>query len=428
MTKQYQHPLSPDTHSWRYEHPLSPGNRAFGAVLRNALYADTSRGLKAARKIDAIDIDAGRVDPELVGDIRKMEADLEWFHQTDQPDNLEDALRREALHGPRMVDIASLERRFGIGKSREMESKYALMIYGESHTGFDFFNIHDQLGKALNNTEKAIVFPVVRDLINRSRDVGKLFPAELQEGAMYSYGESVANILYVLNALKRGHKLPRELPLGKSGKVEIGEYDFDHAVETIISTDEAVGRIIKSTGRCQPVERVAIPNPDRTLNTGLYRFGEQGDVLATVRLLATAKRDNDIEYGNRNGTQASISYVTQEYGGFVPERIKEQKSSFSIRIDNEDDKLGFDIGSILGKKGSLGKRIADLIAIGDALRTREGNGKEPALNHNSSKFIGSGLEERELFAGIAADKLAEFEARATATEISRLGLGQRAGA
>lgn len=301
-----------------------------------------------------------------------------------------------------------------------------LSIFADYH---EFFDVSKSLKDSLTDVEQKVFFPQISGFIARAQKVGALFPYDLEEEARYSYGESVANVLYALLALQQERDIPASLPLRGGHDEPITRFNsIDDGVNTIVMTNLALDRIWKSTLQDQPVERVAIPNPNKTLNTGIYRLGQKRDVLATVRLLATSKLDPSIEYGGSSGTQASIGYVTQENGGFIPEEKDKQKSEFSIRIDNEGDTLSLDIGSIRGREGTLGKRIADLIAIGDMYRTEIRGDKELSLNHNVSKFLGTGLEQRELFAVLASEKAAEFENRATATEISRLGLSQKAGA
>ncbi|MEI7521934.1 MAG: hypothetical protein WCJ86_00490 [Candidatus Saccharibacteria bacterium] len=314
-------------------------------------------------------------------------------------------------------DLLSLSQQH-IGSSGDTNSidRLNTILYSRN---IDFGIATNQLLDVVNNDEREQVFTRLSSLTGKSQHVGKLFPDELESLAAASFGETVQNFVYTLGALKNSGNLPDNLPLGDNGKVDVGSYSFDKAVSVLGELDDTISRITTiANDTNSPVQRV-----NQTGSYGMYRLGDNGQVLATVRILASTNPDTAIEYGNRDGAQASIGYSVDVARTYNSPYKKEQKNPFSIRIDNEGDKLALDIGSILGKPGTLGKEVADLIAIGDSLRSRE-TGDSPRLNHNSRLFVGTGLEDRQVFARVAAQKAEEFERRAIERPLRQLVLNE----
>ena len=210
------------------------------------------------------------------------------------------------------------------------------------------------------------------------------------------------------------------MPLLGGKFIKLGTFTFVSAVQTLETFNSAMRVIFNATDPSlnQPVTRV-----NKTGLYGMYRFGNTANVTSTVRLTAKTSYDPAVEYYNQNGTQASIGFSIEEDRGFMSHEREAHRSPLSIRIDNEGDTLALDIGSILGKKGTLGKRVADIIAIGDAYRSVH-TPKTPTLNHNSQPYKYSGMHEAETFARIASEFAERLERRVTFTVASQLALKQ----
>lgn len=328
------------------------------------------------------DIDAGRVDPELDRAISDVE-----------------------IYRGFMDSVAGLP-----PEQQELMAKN-LYTYGRFR---DFIPALKELNTQLDTTERHEVLPLLSSLLELSPQIGGLYPGDLSKAVTEAFGESITSTIFTLAELKRGEDLPKKLPLKGDREVVIGSYTFEDCVDTLRSLDSSLRVIIDAKNAINdgPVTRV-----NNTGAYGMYRFGQGLEVLATIRLVGGTSYDPNIEYGNKMGTQASIGYTVEEGLGIVSAYRGEQSSPFCIRIDNEGDQLALDIGSIFGLIGSLGKRVADIIALGDNIRSGSIR-KNPSLNHNSRGF-NPNLSEKEVFARMAAEIAAELETRANQTTVKQ---------
>jgi hypothetical protein len=268
--------------------------------------------------------------------------------------------------------------------------------------------VNELLGE-VNDTERHDVFACVSDLSAQADQVADIFPESLGKPAAEAYGELVTSILWSFAAIKRngGELALGSLPLRGDRHIAVGGFTMGTALQTAHELHDAVTIIAGAVSdNDAPVTRI-----NDTGAYGMYRLGRNRNVIATLRLVGGTRYDPAIEYANSKGTEASIGY-TVDMGKDVPSPFKdEQISPFTIRIDNEGDKLSLDVGSILGKPGTLGKRVADLIAIGDTERAKlMGESAQAGLNHNG-KYFSSGSADPAEFAPIVAEYAAEFENR-----------------
>ena len=351
--------------------------------------ADLGPNIAHMRDIQSRDIDAGDVDPPL--DQAISDHGIYWGFR------------------------GSLS-----GLSPDLMNQIAANLYTYGRYR-DFADGISKLNDQLNSEEKNDVMPVLSGLLGRAEDVGRLFPDEMSVNVVQAYGESITSIIFTLLAQKRGDELPSYLPLRGGGRVNIGRYSFEETVETMRTLDTVLAVITGANSDSNQVTRV-----NQTGAYGAYRLGSERNVLAVVRLTERFSYDPAIEYGNNRGAQASIGYSAEEDLRPISPYKKEQRSPFCIRIDNEGDAVALDIGSIFGPLGSLGKRVADIIALGDHFRS-ERIFKDPSLNHNSRSFAYAGFERPEEFARHAAEIAEKLETRcaaASATTLHQLALRQ----
>ena len=352
-----------------------------------AIAANTAQ-LENMYRLQMRDIDAGEVDRELDQAI----SDISILRSMEEP----------------------LNRFTPEARSELSENMYRFSKYREFGMGLK------DLTSTLTDEEGERVLPLLSSLIGKSKIVGRLFPEEIESMSMDAYGESITSTVFTLTALKRGDELPKELPLLSGKTIAVGTYTFEKAVKTLESLCRVINEMDLAFNR---LNRGSVTRVNQTGAYGMYRGGVNKNILATVRLQAGTSFDPAIEYGNSSGTQASIGFSAEENLKPLSVYKSEHRSPISIRIDNEGDKLALDIGSILGKKGTLGKRVADLIAIGDAYRAKHTH-KNPTLNHNSTPYEFSGLHDKEAFARIAADLAENLERRAALTSVRQLALKQ----
>lgn len=266
--------------------------------------------------------------------------------------------------------------------------------------------------------ERKRVLSTFHELYSQADQVGSIFPVELQAPVASAYGELISNLLFTLSALKNGKSTPRELPLRNGGVVKLGKYTFEEALDVAMQLATNIERLTSIVND----ERSPVIRSNANGRFGLYHIGKFGQVLATVRLRRTTANDPSIEYG-KAGSEATIDYTIDTEREHTSVYKHEQLSPFSIRIDNELDPRGeqvespavglsLDVGSILAKRG-FGKKIADLIALGDMYRSSL-VGKNTWLNHNHRPFD-LGMAEEGRFARLAAEVAEKLEQRCAAT-------------
>lgn len=313
--------------------------------------------------------------------------------------------------------------RDSVGLRNVPDSLFYASIENSDQNHFEFGSALSRLDTVLEGDEREKTYRTLNHLIAQKHGhVSQLFREYgtyadgFQDASEAAYSESITSLIYTLESLKRGDKLPQTLPLRGGKSVRIGKSTFDEALSTMTQLAEAIDIIgiahnaVRSFGVGVEVSRV-----NKTGRYGMYRVQSSnefhpGQVLVTVRAMPATSHDPAIEYGNKEGTQASIGYSVDMGKEYASPYKDEQVDPFSIRVDNEGDTLALDIGSIFGKPGTLGKRIADLIAIGDYLRSKE-LGKDIGLNHNARPYKDTGLEETQRFAQLAAGIVGVYEKR-----------------
>lgn len=138
-------------------------------------------------------------------------------------------------------------------------------------------------------------------------------------------------------------------------------------------------------------------------------------MIIYIRPEGAAGYDEQYEYGNRSGVEASISFITNPLN---PHSLRPDKDpgGVSVRFDREgrapdeapnspdrdptreDGLISLDVSSIIGKKESPATRIGRLFAAGNRLRAKA-LGTLDSLHHNilSDQTYG----KAENFAGLA---------------------------
>jgi hypothetical protein len=336
---------------------------------------DHLRNLAYMHELERIDIDAGRVDEQLVSDIRDVNSELEVIKQSLGATSISSTWFRNAV--------------------------------SYSSANQEFFPVAKELDQLLDVVDDGHVVESVDSLLLCDTLVGQLFSRQLEKPAKEAFGESVTSILYSLLALKKGEALPLMLDLNGGDKVKITQFTFDHSIEV-------VNRIIKSISTVSTLVDLArydfmginVEELESDEFFGIFRLTDKDgqQVLRKVRVKKSADFDDAIEFGGCDGAEPSIGFVIDEASRELSQFKSSHRSPLSVRIDNEGDTLALDIGSVLSEPGTLDKEAADLIAIGDSIRSGE-IGKKCTLHHNSRPFINTGLEKPEIFEAITGKVL-----------------------
>jgi hypothetical protein len=318
------------------------------------------------------DIDAGRVDEMLVSDIR--------------------AATEEITENKRLLGATSL--------SDTIFNKSILY----STDNFEFLKVAIELSDLLDEDVEKSSLDRVGSLLSSASLVGNLFPRALEKPARSAFGESVTSILYTLLALKRGDELPHTLELSGGDEVELTQFTFDHALEVVDRMKSSVSDLYRVVGDSgYEFMGIKIEELESGESFGIYRLTDKDgqQVLRKIRAKKSSDYDAAFEFGGKDGVEPSLGFVIDESSKEISQFKADHKSPFSIRIDNEGDTLALDIGSVLSEPGTLDKEAADLIAIGDSIRSGEIS-KNCTLHHNSRPFKGTGLEKPETFEEISS--------------------------
>jgi hypothetical protein len=268
----------------------------------------------------------------------------------------------------------------------------------------------DLIGK-LDSNDRCRVFTVFSELYRGAATVESLFPTEYGSEATSAYEEHINSMFWAIAKIARDDGASHTaMQLKNGGEIRVRGFTLQEALQTIDTFRSEMNKIICIVNdRSQPVIAV-----NQTGSFGMYRLGKSGEVICTARLVSRTTFDKAIEYGHTmRGTEASIGYTTDTAAGGPPSAYRqEQRNPFSIRIDNEGDRVSLDVGSILGRPGTLGKDVADLIAIGDSDRVDHWFRGEISkkLNH-CSDYFGAEHANPETFARAVGGFVAELQNR-----------------
>lgn len=306
----------------------------------------------------------------------------------------------------------------------EIVSKLFLTIASEAHGNTDpyidtsilYSRQHDMavptetLLRFADPEEVRSIFWAVGNLVGQSDKAGNLFPKELEKGVTEAYTEMTSSLLWAFSTLKlsEGNRFPANvIDFGSGNTVQQEEITLESALQTsreLFSTMEDLIAVVSDVDA--PVERL-----NKQGKFGMYAIGQDKKVAATVRLLPREEFDDSIEYGGAKGTEASIGYTIELDDKPISMLKKDHGNDFTIRVDNEGDRLGFDVGAIMNKPGTLSKRVADLITLGDRMRAKHHwNNRETWHNHNRHHFPAD-LADEHTFAQIASKVATDLENR-----------------
>ncbi|MCW1907976.1 MAG: hypothetical protein KIH63_001405 [Candidatus Saccharibacteria bacterium] len=301
-----------------------------------------------------------------------------------------------------------------IAQSEEPETfaETAYLYAGHFNLGIPI----NQLIFSLDQPKRKEVFQNASNLALLSGPMSWMFPNELQEGAQKAFQDLGSTLLwsFAVIAANGGQVGPSSVPLTSGREIPVRGFTHEQAVQTaqaLTATSWLMRNVVASYDRW-PVQRM-----NETGAFGMYRLGKEGDVIATVRPMAQPGYDSAVEYGSSSyGSQASIGFSVDLEGPYSIYK-REHQNPFCIRIDNEGDQLALDVGSILGKPGTLGKDVADLITIGDYARLQSRfpeRHSELSMNH-SKLYFAQDMAQPETFAQMVAPFAARLENRWQAT-------------
>jgi hypothetical protein len=216
----------------------------------------------------------------------------------------------------------------------------------------------------------------------------------------------------------------------------------EEVMESVRLFTESLDRLRLVVNDPEVVVSKVVTNAD-IVGYQIFRFGspDHGDTLLKVRQYGATKFDYGMEYGNKSGVEASISFSVNPV---APHHLSSQKdpNGVSIRFDREgrlpgedphspdrspireDGSMSIDLSSILGDPGTAGVKMGRMIALGNILRSQR-LGIETKLNHNTNYFDQEKYGPAEGFADFAryvrrvAEVMALDSGRRPPVELSR---------
>lgn len=291
---------------------------------------------------------------------------------------------------------------------------YAAMFFA-AEFGEDFGDSLLAIAETQPKDEVEDISGLLADFRKQSHQFAAWFDAydpELARATERAMNERLTDTLTALEALAVEGRL--EIDLGPGGHFELDS--IDGALE-IMTLQQRAMQTIHEVITDPEVETSQVTEDNNQF--AMYRFISEthGQVLLYVRPEGAKGYDRRFEYGNRQGVEASISFIANPVD---PHALLTEKDpeGVSIRFDREgrkkdespfsedrdptrgDGSISLDISSIMGRDDSPAVRIGKLVAAGNVLRAAKNGGFE-SLHHNNNHFDQERYGDAEGFSKLA---------------------------
>lgn len=371
-----------------------------------------------------------------------------------QPDNelnisKEDALLLGVAHGASVRDILESSLNINLSEMSLESQKYLLRFAMEA--GNDRY---DRLTKVLSKFEKDdekielinaflatrfgedfgdSILSIVEcakpnesleiiKIINKYREVSKQFGGlyydfdpELAKSTEMAMNERLTDLLVASETVAKEGILKEDVSPRRNtdGYVNDGRYDIEvdsmdeiiNVMQNFLKSQQIIQDIL-SDGDTIITKAVDVKD-NLSLSSQTYRLANKknGFIQLHVRKRGASSYDRYNEYGNTEGTEATISWLVDPVNPYRLPSLKDP-NCISVRFDREgrlpgerpdsndrspirdDGLISIDISSILGGSevaSSLPIRLGRIIAAGNNIRARK-RGSENSLNHNTNYF------------------------------------------
>lgn len=350
------------------------------------------------------------------------------------------------------IPLAMQARLLGYMTHRSMEefsrvSEVAGKIQQEHGSTADFFEAFlatefgDDFGNAILDIadhvppeKTARVCELVNSLRRKSHEYADIFASidpALAEQTEKALSERITDVLVSLREVAVQGSLKEDVSPARNTPEQGSAKEFSVEVQSL---DEALG-ILADLEKTFTAQQAIIHAEDLRINRvnddtsqfTLYRFVSEttGNMLLYVRPEGGHGYDSAVEYGNRAGVEASISFVVNPLD---PHALILPKSSegVSIRFDREgravgeapnspdrnptreDGMMSVDVSSIMGPETSAPVRIGRFVAAGNLIRSRN-EGTADSLHHNSNYFDQQKYGSAKGFAELARGVIEQVE-------------------
>lgn len=261
-------------------------------------------------------------------------------------------------------------------------------------------------------TEQAVdIFETVGKFNDNARAIAQWYESydpELAQSIELAMRERLSDALVALEELGTEGHLDIDVSPGRNSENYVSDGRFEMHLQSPgegIEIVKALGKSLKLIQEVVTAEDVQAHqvNADAT-HFLMYRFSSEqhGDALLYIRPEGAKGHDAHLEYGNRSGVEASISFIVNPSD---PQHLDIYKDpqGVSIRFDREgrrtdespfsderdptraDGSMSVDISSLMGDGRHMPVKIGRFIAAGNLLRAAKTGGHE-SLHHNNNYF------------------------------------------
>lgn len=291
------------------------------------------------------------------------------------------------------------------------------------------------------------IFETVNTLRVRTGEFAEMFKAidpKFAHATEKAFNERITDALTALQEVAvKGHLHQDVAPYQKKadyvhdGRFDIAVHSIEEATEIIDGLEKTFGTMHKiTTAEDLKITKV---NSDETQFV-IYRLASQsaGNMLIYVRPEGAYVHDKQMEYGNRQGVEASISFMVDPLN---PRKLLLPKDpdAVSIRFDHEgrlvdeapnserrdptrrDGLISADLSSGMGRASSLAVKIGRFVAAGNRIRANR-RGTEDSLHHNTNYFDQEKYGDADGFAHLARSVIRQIELMKKILRSKKIGM------
>lgn len=291
------------------------------------------------------------------------------------------------------------------------------------------------------------IFETVNTLRVRTGEFAEMFKAidpKFAHATEKAFNERITDALTALQEVAvKGHLHQDVAPHQKKadyvhdGRFDIAVHSIEEATEIIDGLEKTFGTMHKiTTAEDLKITKV---NSDETQFV-MYRLAGQsaGNMLIYIRPEGAYGHDKQMEYGNRQGVEASISFMVDPLN---PRKLLLPKDpdAVSIRFDHEgrlvdeapnserrdptrrDGLISADLSSGMGRASSLAVKIGRFVAAGNRIRANR-KGTEDSLHHNTNYFDQEKYGDADGFAHLARSVIRQIELMKKILRSKKIGM------
>lgn len=338
--------------------------------------------------------------------------------------------------------------RFEIALEQTADDKRVILAEAFLATEFgdDYGDAVLDIAERATPEQSAHVFETVGKLRERTKEYANMFAQidpQLAEATEKALNERITDALVALQTVAVDGKLHQDTAphFHNADYVHDGKFDLkidslEEAME-ILDGLEATFATMHNVISADDLHVITLYEDDSQFMTYRFMSESKGNMLAYIRPEGAYGYDKQVEYGNRKGVEASISFMVNPLN---PHKllVPKDKDAVSIRFDREgrlvgedpsgdrrdptrhDGLISADVSSGLGDARTLPVKIGRMIAAGNRIRARK-QGTEDSLHHNTNYFDQQKYGERTGFAHLARSVIRHIELIKKTTGRKKLG-------